>query len=69
MSKEKKITAVQWLIDQLSEIHPKAFKIALDMEREQIINAHGDKMRKSAGTGNYLYWYNGEDYYNDNFKS
>jgi hypothetical protein len=75
MSKDKKITAIQWLMEQINEIYYLTedaiviFEKAKAMEREQIIDAHGDKMRKSAGTSNYLYWYHGEDYYNDTFKT
>lgn len=31
----KKLTAVEWLIKQLTEIHPKAFDQAKTMEKEQ----------------------------------
>ena len=31
-----KQTAVEWLIEQLTEIHPKAFEQAKAMEKEQI---------------------------------
>ena len=34
-----KQTAVEWLIEQLTEIHPKAFEQAKAMEKEQIKNA------------------------------
>ena len=39
----------------------------LEAEKEQIVNAHGSKLKKSNGASNYGYWYKGEDYYNDNF--
>ena len=35
-----KETAVQWLIEQLTEIHPEAFEKAKAMEKEQIIYAY-----------------------------
>ena len=35
-----KKTAVQWLIEQLTEIHPEAFEKAKAMEKEQIIYAY-----------------------------
>ena len=31
-----KQTAVEWLIEQLTEIHPKAFEQAKEMEKEQM---------------------------------
>ena len=39
------------------------------MEKQQIIEAHGSKLKKSSGVSNYEYWYTGEMYYNDNFKN
>jgi hypothetical protein len=41
----------------------------LELEKQQIIQAHGSKLKKSRGVTNYEYWYTGEDYYNDNFKN
>jgi hypothetical protein len=32
----------------------------LEMEKQQIIDAHGSKLKKSRGTTNYEYWYTGE---------
>jgi hypothetical protein len=45
------------------------FNEAKEMEKQQIIEAHGSKLKKSRGVTNYEYWYNGEDYYNETFKS
>jgi hypothetical protein len=42
---------------------------AKEMEKEQIIDAHGNKLKKSRDTGNYEYWFSGEDYYNKTFKT
>jgi hypothetical protein len=42
---------------------------AKQIEREHIIEAHGNKLKQSRGTTNFEYWYTGEDYYNDNFKN
>jgi hypothetical protein len=40
------------------------------MEKQQIIEAHGNKLRKSSGAGtSYEYWVGGIDYYNEIFKS
>ena len=72
-----KQTAVEYFIEQLQELN--MFKInsvffkelckqAEEMEREQIIEAHGNKLKKSRDEGNYEYWFSGEDYYNTTFK-
>lgn len=42
----------------------------LEAEKQQIINAHGDKQKTKSNPNSlipYGYWYKGEDYYNDNF--
>jgi len=70
----KKQTAVEWLVEKLTETpyiddfwgHVKKAK---EMEKQQIIEAHGSKLKKSRGVTNYEYWYTGEDYYNKTFKS
>lgn len=41
----------------------------LEKEKQQIIDAHGDKLKKSRGTSNYEYLFTGEDYYNETFNS
>ena len=41
----------------------------LELEKQQIIEAHGVKLKKSRAVTNYEYWHTGEDYYNDNFKN
>lgn len=75
----KKQTAIQWLLENLiSEPYSENdFKHNLDicnkakeMEKQQIIDAHGDKQKLKSNPGSlvtYGYWYKGEDYYNDNF--
>ena len=40
----------------------------LELEKEQIVEAHGNKLKKSKDGGNYEYWFSGEDYYNKYFK-
>ena len=72
-----KQTAVDWFQEQiikiingkceLSEIE--IYNKAKEMEKEQIIDAHGNKLKKSRDTGNYEYWFSGEDYYNKTFKT
>jgi hypothetical protein len=42
---------------------------AKEMEKQQIIEAHGNKLKKSKDEGNYEYWFSGEDYYNKTFKN
>jgi hypothetical protein len=39
------------------------------MEKQQIIDAHGSKLKNSRGTSNFEYWYTGEQYYNETFKN
>ena len=34
----------------------------LEQEKQQIIEAHGDKLKKSSGVTNYEYWFSGEEY-------
>lgn len=66
-------TAVQWLFEQLCET-PKdkfqwyyLFEKAKEMERQQIIEAHGKKLKKTQTSGNYEYWLTGENYYKENY--
>lgn len=40
-----------------------------EMEKNQIIEAHGNKEKKSGGISNYKYILTGEDYYNEKFKT
>ena len=72
-----KQTAVEYFIEQLQELN--MFKInsiffkelckqAEEMEKEQIIEAHGNKLKRSRDTGNYEYWFTGLDYYYKTFK-
>ena len=75
-----KETAMQWLENELVNSNLKMplitglkvfalIKKAKEMEKEQIIKAHGNKLKKSRDTGNYEYWFSGEDYYNETFKN
>ena len=65
-------TAVQWLEEQINgnELFyiDDLFEQAKELERQQIIDAHGDKLKKSGGTSNFEYWFTGEEYYNKTFK-
>jgi len=67
-----KQTAVEWLVDQITNgtLHTKELiSQAKEMEKQQIIEAHGNKLRKSRGTSNCEVWVGGIDYYNETFKS
>lgn len=66
-------TAVEWLLEKLTETHTNdewkaIIKQAKDMEKEQIVEAHGKQLKKSRGVTNYEYWLSGENYYNETFK-
>ena len=69
------MTAVEWLYKTLHEQNyiyedmSEYLKQAKEMEKQQIIDAHGSKLKKSRGVTNYEYWYTGENYYNDTFKN
>jgi hypothetical protein len=41
---------------------------AIEMEKKQIVEAHGNKTKKSVGVSNYTYTLTGEQYYNETFK-
>jgi hypothetical protein len=67
-----KQTAVEFLIEQITDSTMtvrEAMKQAIEMEKQQIIEAHGNKLRKSRGTSNCEVWVGGIDYYNETFKS
>jgi hypothetical protein len=76
----KKETAVEWLLNNLisepySEKHYEQNAIlwdkALEMEKKQIIEAHGDKQKTKSNPDSlvtYGYWYSGKDYYNDKYE-
>jgi hypothetical protein len=69
-----KQTAVEWLIKKIAEDYPeipKAYREecnkAKEMEKEQIIDAHGKQLKKTQTAGNYEYWKTGQQYYNETF--
>jgi len=73
-----KETAVEWLekIRQAQKEQPFddyewkiAFNYAKEMEKQQIVEAHENKLKQSRDTGNYEYWFSGKDYYNKTFKN
>jgi hypothetical protein len=70
-----KQTAIDWLIEQWpilqSQLPPQLIEQAKEMEKEQIIEAHGDKKRTKSNSGScvtYAYTFTGEMYYNETFK-
>jgi len=76
-----KQTEVEWLVEKISYstsegtiishhfIINKLVEQAKEMEKQQIVEAHGNKLKKSKDEGNYEYWFSGEDYYNKTFKN
>jgi hypothetical protein len=71
-----KQTAVEWLIEShfgaIENCTPdfrNKIKQAIEMEKQQIIDAHGNQQKKSGGITNYTYILTGEEYYNENFKN
>jgi hypothetical protein len=73
-----KQTAVEWLVrtlneniefiplDKWDEIRD-VVQQALAMEKEQIVEAHGNKKRMTPTVGNYLETYTGERYYKETY--
>jgi hypothetical protein len=76
-------TALQEVFSDLEKLHPNLFNVYttegkffinhfhkyLELEKQQIVEAHGNKLKKSKDEGNYEYWFSGEDYYNKTFKN
>jgi hypothetical protein len=69
------MTAVEWLIEQFNTVEfiyddrSKILEQAKEMEKQQIIDAHGNQTKKSGGVSNYTYILTGEQYYNETFKN
>jgi hypothetical protein len=82
---EKQLTAVEFAFEELNKwrienfgegaligIPQEVLDKAKEMEKEQIIEAHGDKKRTKSNSGScvtYSYTFTGEMYYNETFKS
>lgn len=69
-----KQTAVEWLHNQWANEKEWSwekidlwFKQAKEMERNQIIEAHGKQLKNSSGVSNYKYWLSGEKYYTEKY--
>ena len=74
---------MQELFSQLEIEHPNLFNTNtlegrkfindyykfFELEKQQLIDAHGNKEKKSGGITNYTYILTGEEYYNENFKN
>jgi hypothetical protein len=78
------MTALEWLVEEISKEKitftglkayvkfPELIQQAKEMEREQIIEAHGNKQKTKSNPNSivtYGYTYTGEMYYNDKFKN
>ena len=71
------MTAVEWLMEEMQKTYIfnqddfYMFKQAKEMEKQQIIEAHGDKQKTKSNPESivtYGYTYTGEMYYNEKFK-
>ena len=63
-----KQTAVQWLIEQLTEIHPDAFQKAKAMEKEQILDAFSEGTRMIDVNDEMSAMLNGFIYYGETYE-
>ena len=65
----KRTTAVEWLIKEFNlDNYEATVRFAKEIEKQQIIEAHGNKEKKSGGVSNATYILTGEEYYNEQFK-
>jgi hypothetical protein len=69
------MTAVEWLQEKFNENNAKFinwsedyFNEAKEMEKQQIIDAHGNKQKKSGCVSNYTYILTGEEYYKKEYE-
>ena len=70
-----KQTAVDYLFQEIWD-RPKdkmvwfyIFEKAKQMEKQQIIEAHGKQLKKTQTAGNYEYFLTGEKYYNETYEN
>lgn len=70
-----KQTAVEFLLDNLHYLHSTDWddiiEQAKEMEKQQIIEAHGAKKKTKSNPDSlvtYEYWFSGEDYYSKIFE-
>lgn len=45
------------------------YQLALEMEKQQIIEAHGKQLKKTQTAGNYEYYLTGEQYYKEKYQN
>jgi hypothetical protein len=69
----KKQTALQWLISEWpileSQIPQRVIDIAVEIEKMQIINAHGDRQIQGREDGvDFWQQITGEQYYKENYE-
>jgi hypothetical protein len=69
-----KQTAVEWLVEQIkNNVHNTIEEFELiveqskEIEKKQIIDAHGNKTKKSGSISNTTYILTGEEYYETTF--
>ncbi len=66
-----KETAIQWLLEELNNgrhLNDELIEKAKEMEKQQIIDAHGNQQKKSRGVSNYTYILTGEEYYKKEYE-
>ena len=71
MNEKSNKTAVDWLIEKMLDsgigICKEWREQAKEMEKQQIIDAHGNKQKMNAGISTYKYTLTGEQYYNETY--
>lgn len=68
MEKNKSVTAVEWLVEQLSIEHRVSLiEKAKEMERQQIVDAFENGYENGACLSDEDPIYHGEQYYNETF--
>ena len=67
-------TATDWIFQQLWETPKDKFTWhyiltkAKEIEKQQIIEAHGKQLKKTQTAGNYEYYLTGEKYYKETYE-
>jgi hypothetical protein len=71
MENNKKQTAIEWFAERIQSDKIFSFERVLEkakeMEKQQIIEAHGNKKVKSAGVSNCIETKTGERYYEETY--
>lgn len=69
------MTAVEYIEEKIKKYPELYFALCLwfdeakEIEKKQIIDAHGNKTKKSGGISNATYILTGEEYYKEKFKN